>query len=56
MWVVFWTFRADDPKLFRDAYVLVDSEADALDLIEELKNRDSLTAAGHGKVSSTIFR
>jgi hypothetical protein len=56
MWVVFWTFRADDPKLFRDAYVLVDSEAAALDLVTELKSRDTLTAVGHGSVSSTLFR
>lgn len=56
MWVVFWTFRAYDPKLFRDAYVLVDSEAAALALIDDLKSRDTLTAVGHGSVSSTFFR
>lgn len=53
MWVVFWTMRASDPKVFHDAYVLVDTQQITLDFIAELKQRDAFCFAGCAPVLLT---
>lgn len=53
MFVVFWTMRTDDPKVFYDSFVICEDEERATAFLEEVMERDALYCAGMGPITNS---